>query len=203
MNLLTYQRQMQNFSLPFNNLPYAGNSLQKALLKLGTIRFYKTGSCLHSPNETGDKMFFLKKGLVHIYRLAGHSRKTCWLSSGGETLCCLNRFFGAEVCDLNFEALEYTEALVLSYDHIAQLLEQNDLNLQVTGIISSHYYRIHEFFSRNTGTASDRYEQFLERFPGMQNRVSSKIIASFIDVTPKTITRLRSCKNKMKLPIVV
>lgn len=43
-----------------------------------------------------------------------------------------------------------------------------------------------------TKTASERYSILLERFPGIGNRVAQKHIASYLGITPQSLSRIRN-----------
>ena len=43
----------------------------------------------------------------------------------------------------------------------------------------------------NSYTAVQRYQWFLEEYPGLIDRVSNKYVASFLGMTPVTLSRLR------------
>ena len=43
----------------------------------------------------------------------------------------------------------------------------------------------------NSYTAAERYQWFLDKYPGLIDKVSNKYIASFLGMTPVTLSRLR------------
>lgn len=43
-----------------------------------------------------------------------------------------------------------------------------------------------------TYSAMERYQWFLDRYPGLDGKISSKYIASFLNITPVSLSRLRS-----------
>ena len=45
--------------------------------------------------------------------------------------------------------------------------------------------------------ADERYQQFLEKYPGLQNRVAQKYIASYLGVTPEFLSVMR--RREMQL----
>jgi hypothetical protein len=45
-------------------------------------------------------------------------------------------------------------------------------------------------------TAEEKYENFLAKYPNIVNRIPQHMIASYIGITPETLTRLR--RNKVK-----
>ena len=48
-------------------------------------------------------------------------------------------------------------------------------------------------------TAMERYEWFLNYYPGLIDVVPHKYIASFLDMTPVTLSRLRKTMHKEQL----
>ena len=47
-----------------------------------------------------------------------------------------------------------------------------------------------------SNTALERYEHFIETYPGLTNRVSQRMIASYLGVTPEALSKIRSQKAK-------
>ena len=46
-------------------------------------------------------------------------------------------------------------------------------------------------------TAKERYEWFLEKYPGLIDQITNKYIASFLRMSPVTLSRLKTLyKNK-------
>ncbi|WP_212004741.1 Crp/Fnr family transcriptional regulator [Chitinophaga sp. HK235] len=46
--------------------------------------------------------------------------------------------------------------------------------------------------------AEERYRQFMEKYPGLLNRVPLHMIASYLGVTPETLSRVRATQNRHK-----
>lgn len=81
--------------------------------------------------------------------------------------------------------------------------------LPISGVIElqKHYSEITLYYNRlltdslnmhwrlqqvlNQYTATQRYQWFLEEYPGMIDRVNNKYIASYIGMTPVTLSRIR------------
>lgn len=191
---------MEHFPFSYSIQPNQANSLQASIRKLGTIGFYKTGKLLLCPAEQLDKIFFIRKGLVHIYQLNGAARKTYWFAQGGDILCCLNHFLNQETGNLYVEALDYTEALVLKSEHISVLMAQKDKNMEFTRMITEYFNRVHRFYSHITGLAAERYATFLDRFPGIENKAPLNAIASLLNISTKTLGRMRATKRRLVCP---
>jgi len=100
----------------------------------------------------------------------------------------------------NIDAIEDSEIILIRKDdfemlcrEIAQLKDLVNTILQKSFVVSQT--RIHASISL---TAEDKYQYFLERFSSLTNRIPQHMIASYIGVTPETLTRIRrnSARNK-------
>ena len=49
-------------------------------------------------------------------------------------------------------------------------------------------------------TAMERYQWFLQTYPALADRVSNKYIASFLGLTPVTLSRLRRALREQAAP---
>lgn len=93
----------------------------------------------------------------------------------------------------NIDALEDSEVILINktnFDHLCSELPA--LNDMVNAILQKSFIvaqnRIHTFISL---TAEEKYLKFLEKFPHLPMRVSQGMIASYLGITPETLSRLR------------
>lgn len=93
----------------------------------------------------------------------------------------------------NIDAIEDAEIILITkenFENICQQIPQlNNLAnavLQKSFIISQN--RIHDNISLS---AEEKYQNFLVKFPSITNRVPQHMVASYIGITPETLTRIR------------
>lgn len=98
----------------------------------------------------------------------------------------------------NIDAIEDTEVVLIEHENFkmlcAKIPQFNDLInniLQKSFILSQN--RIHANISLS---AEEKYENFLDKFPMIVNRIPQHMIASYIGVTPETLTRIRRNATK-------
>jgi len=106
----------------------------------------------------------------------------------------LQSFISGEPATLYVEALEDSEVLQLSKNHLEELFQ---LVPQL-----NNYFRIlyqKSIVSMNTrvlnaisSTADEHYLQFLKRYPFLEQRVPQYMIASYLGVTPEFLSKIRS-----------
>lgn len=93
----------------------------------------------------------------------------------------------------NIEALEDSEVVLITkenFDHLCRTIPQ--LNDLVNAILHKSFIvsqdRIHAGISLS---AEEKYQKFLDQHPLIANRVPQHMIASYIGITPETLTRIR------------
>ena len=100
----------------------------------------------------------------------------------------------------NIDALENCELLYLGKDELEQLyikvpkFERYFRHLLQNALVAGQQ-RITESMSM---TADERYCNFIERYPLMEKRIPLKHIASYLGITPESLSRVRSQYNKNK-----
>jgi CRP/FNR family transcriptional regulator, anaerobic regulatory protein len=153
------------------------------------VSYHHPHSFLRKQGDISDKIFFIRKGLVHLYRI---KEKTDWLACENHVICPFNRFLKQEQSSVLYETIEPTEVQTINYSTYTKLLKLEDFRNAVYQVMIDHLCRVSKFHAENTGNSAKKFEEFINHFPGITNRVPVKIIASFLDVCSKTITRIRS-----------
>ncbi|MDR6806707.1 CRP-like cAMP-binding protein [Dyadobacter sp. BE34] len=93
----------------------------------------------------------------------------------------------------NIEAIEDTDVVLITKENFEQLCRNiPQLNDLVNAILHKSFVvsqdRIHAGISLS---AEEKYQKFLNQYPQIANRVPQHMIASYIGITPETLTRIR------------
>lgn len=167
----------------------------KALNSLIRVKYFPSRRFLRSAGELSNSIFYVRKGLVHLYR----KRDECdWLTFEDQVICPFDRFVKQEPSSVYYETLEPTEVQVISYENYQLLAQRSDFRTAIYHTIIDRLYKVNKFLTANNGSAGQRYEAFEQHFPGLVNRVPVHLIAAFLDVAPKTISRIRSGQSRSK-----
>jgi CRP-like cAMP-binding protein len=115
-------------------------------------------------------------------------------------LCYDNEFFGdymsfltQEPTELFTQALEHTDVLSISYQHLNMLYKESSVGLNI-GRIASESLFIHKQSQQIDLlmlTAEERYMKLLKRQPEIVLRTPQKYIASYLGITPESFSRIR------------
>lgn len=99
---------------------------------------------------------------------------------------------------LNIDAIEPTELILIEKTDFEKICaEIPQLNQLVNQIIQKSFIVSQNRILANISySAEEKYNNFLEKYPNIVNRIPQHMIASYIGITPETLTRLR--KNRVK-----
>lgn len=136
---------------------------------------------------------FVSKGLLRsFYTIKGKETTTFFLTPG-DVAAALLSFIKQQPAIENIQALETTELLVISRKKLYQLYDNNWKWQQVGRVLIENYYVNMEqrTITLQSQTAHERYVQFLADFPEIIQKVPLHYIASYLGMSPETLSRVR------------
>jgi len=94
---------------------------------------------------------------------------------------------------LNIDAIEPTELILIDKPDFERVcIEIPQLGQLVNQIIQKSFIVSQSRILANISfSAEEKYQNFLEKYPNIVNRIPQHMIASYIGITPETLTRLR------------
>lgn len=144
--------------------------------------------------EVCNRLAYIEKGVLYSYSLDEKGgQQVIQFAFEGWWISDLHSFITKDPSGLNIEVLEDCEVLQLSDERFEKLLEE------IPGF--STYQRIlfqravvalHRRLENTLGlTAEEKYSRFLKDYPEFSNRVSQHLIASYLGISPETLSRVR------------
>jgi CRP-like cAMP-binding protein len=96
--------------------------------------------------------------------------------------------------NLFIETLEDTNVLIIDFESKARLFKEIPTLERVFRIMMQRAYSVLEsrFYATVTNSAEERYLQFLEKYPTIPQRVPQQQIASYLGITPESLSRIKS-----------
>lgn len=139
-------------------------------------------------------MVFVVKGLLRQYYFKNGREVTEHFTSEGNIAYCIESIFKNKPSHLMMEALEDSEICLIPYASLV------DLSFRFKGIAEwlRHFFEnnliLHQVKadSWRFETTHERYERFLKDFPTVANRASVNDIASYLLMSPESLSRVRS-----------
>lgn len=137
---------------------------------------------------------FVEKGILRAYSVddAG-TEHIIQFGPEGWAISDLYSFITGEPATYNIDAIEDCELVLISKSAHDELLDkmpkyERYTRLNITNAYIAMQRRIN---SRNTASPEDRYEMFMNIYPHIAQRVPQHMIASYLGLTPETLSRVR------------
>ncbi len=158
------------------------------------------GSYLIREGQTSNYIYFINSGLLRMFYLKDGEETTRYFATEGYFATALTSFLTRKPTVENVEALENCELLQLHFDDLQLLYKKVPLwetffrqLLEEAYIITTKRIEGHI-----TKTAQERYNDFVRYNPSLLQRVPQQYIATYLGITPVSLSRLRSKISKTK-----
>lgn len=144
--------------------------------------------------EICKNVFFVEKGLLRMYSIDKNGKEhiiqfapESWLISDRSSL-----YFN-EKSIYYIEAVEESEVIYLNLDFFNKLVEQFPDSIERSDIlVQKHVKSLQDRINSLLGeTAEERYLKFVKMFPDLLLRVPQWMVASFLGITPESLSRVR------------
>ncbi len=116
-----------------------------------------------------------------------------WFSFEGEFVADYPRFLYGHPSQVTIEAMMPSRVLRVSGEQLLGLFEQNMEMMRLRALIGEHLLSQMNarYIDLHRTTPRERYEMLLQRCPGIVSHLPLKAIASFLNITPKTLSIIR------------
>lgn len=155
---------------------------------------YAKGEMMLKEGDICENILYIAKGLVRQFYYKKDKELTEHLSTEGGIVMCIESLFKEEPTHLQVEALEPTVVYALP-KHKLEFVALHNVNIQIlyrkileeSLIISQIHADLIRF-----ETAHDRYVKLCKLMPQVVLRAPLVYIASFLQMTPETLSRVRA-----------
>jgi CRP-like cAMP-binding protein len=143
--------------------------------------------------DIADEVYFVNKGVLRLYYEKDGEEITAFVYSENLFASSYESFLSQTKSNQCIDALEDCDLLVLSYQGMQKLYKEVPRFNIITRIIAEQRFinaqRILSSFILDS--PEERYLKFTEQFPSLIQRVPQHIIASYLGVTPVSLSRIR------------
>ena len=190
---------MESFNNYLRQFPHYTSAVFDAVQPYLSIKEIEAGEYFLSHGQTCRHIAFIEKGLFRLFYLNdGKEITTCFCREQTITTSYSSLITQKE-SDLAIQALENSKLIVLSYDSL-QKLYQEDLFWQQVGRIAAENELIttecHRRFLSDL-SATERYQQMLQEDGELLQRIPLNHLSTYLQVAPETLSRIR---NKLARP---
>lgn len=167
-----------------------------ALAEVIQTKEYKSGEIILSQGDTNKHLYFLEKGLVRAFYYKDEKELTSWIFPENTLFISVYSFLTQTPSFETIEAIEDSKIYFISYSKLQELYNQY-LDLNVVGRKLTEMYYI-QMAERATNLrmvdSKTRYENFIENYPNLINRIPLGYVASYLGMSQETLSRIRKLK---------
>jgi len=165
------------------------------VLSLFKVMQVKKNEILISPGETCQRLYFIDKGCLRIFFLtAGGTEATRHFAFENQFATALVSFITNETSKEFVQAIEDTILYYISqkdFYHLLQIIPQWE-KLYRHYLEYAYVTNTNRLMSFITLDATARYRQLLAQNPSIVMRLPNKMVASFLNISQETLSRLKS-----------
>jgi len=179
----------------FNNNRLDLQILRELCEREGEEIAYRKGDQLEREGDPARWFGFVIEGCFKYvkYGMSDDKAHITWFSFEGEFVCDYPTFLYGRPSQATIEAMVPSRVLRVTGQQLEQFFNQNMETMKLRAMIGEHI--LSQFRSRyldlHCTTPRERYEMLLQRCPGIMELLDLQDIASFLNVHPNTVSKIR------------
>jgi CRP-like cAMP-binding protein len=155
---------------------------------------YQPGEEFQSMGKTANRFGFVEKGILRIFYCPKDEQEvTRYFVREGQYAVDLESYYSDQPGENTFQAVVYTEIYSINRTAWNRLTEQIPklylLSKSLTEATLLNKIKDNDFLQYGTG--KEKYLEFLKRYPDLALQVPLQHIASYLQVTPQSLSRIR------------
>jgi CRP-like cAMP-binding protein len=175
---------------------YASLSEQEIQLLRNAVdkKVYDKSEIIFTEGNVSDEIYFVTKGCVRLFYNVDGTDKTAFFYTEGKFICAGESYTFNIPANENYQAVEQTEIFVFTKSKIDVLLKEVP-KFEIIARIATENELITSqkvIASFVTKSAEERYIDLLNTQGELFQRVPQQYIASFLGVSPETLSRIKT-----------
>ncbi len=156
--------------------------------------FFKKNEFVLRTGEICQKIYFIKKGLLRTFHINQNGMEFTRLIAKENEFCTILLSFSEEIVSAaNIQSLEETELYSISKSDFKEFMSKSDNAKTIYTKILEDFqnFQIQRLEFLTSYSPQDKVEIFLKDNRKLEQRVSDKIIATYLQITPETYSRCK------------
>ena len=166
-----------------------------------TIKKFNKKEIIHHIENISSTTMFVNSGLARSYILDENGKDNTWsIHFNDKNATMINLFIGDYESFINqtpsqfsIEVLEDCEVVCLDYHDVQFLYDNTKIGNKFGRLVTQEAYTYlhHSIIIRQTKSARERFDIFMQSTPYLLNKVPQYHIATFLGITPQHLSRLK------------
>ena len=149
--------------------------------------------------KIADRIYLVRKGCLRLFFYSEGKDITFQFFFEGDFVASFDSLYKETPSLFSLESIEPSEVLYIKKRDFYDKIESNSSlrKLYEEKIIERFSFYQHLFLSRIKNTPQQRYEELLKEYPNIIQRVPQHYIASYLGITPVSLSRIRNRRYKV------
>jgi CRP-like cAMP-binding protein len=184
---------LQNLVKAINNYVNLNDDDIILIEKLFEIKELRKDECFVQPGKVCEQFAFVNNGLFRHSAFDDGEEKTIYFSSENDFICDYESFINKAVSKKAITAMENTTIASISYNNMQIFYSKVSSGERFGRLFLEDIYIkvINHIISSHIDSAEQKYLNFLSSYMHIQQRIPQYYIASFVGVTPQSLSRIR------------
>ncbi len=172
---------------------FSKEEIETIIKELKPISFRK-GDCILKKGDVCQSAYFIQKGAVYQYVPGESNDLVIDLHATGDWVLNQASFIAQKPSKYEIRCFEQVDLMELSVHSIHALIQRSSKFFILGKILEQGGERA--MFFDQTHSPAEKYKYIFEKRPALLQKFPLKMIASYLKITPETLSRVRSAFTK-------
>ncbi|MCG8577517.1 MAG: Crp/Fnr family transcriptional regulator [Flavobacteriales bacterium] len=153
---------------------------------------FKRWDFIKKENSTDTNLYFVDEGCIRVYFTEEAHEHSLYFGYEGSLISALDSFLSGNPSSLCIQCINKTKVRVISKTTFKAFLRQNSVasNLWMEALSELSLWHLEREKDLLIQSPKERYERILKRQPLLLQKVPHKYIASYLRISPETLSRI-------------
>jgi CRP-like cAMP-binding protein len=160
----------------------------------GMDKIFSKGDFIVKEGQVEQSIYFIKTGAVRVFHVTEFEEQTIRFGYEGSTITSLSSFITGKPSEFYIEALRKTTVKIISKQQLFDLVNASPQHMhQYTRLLENLIVQqMEREIDLLTESPTKRLQRVLQRSPNLFQEIPLKYIASYLRMTPETLSRIRN-----------
>ena len=192
---------MKSFLETLSEYPILSSEEMQSISTKVHIKKVAKGEILQTKGDLSNRIFFVKKGLLRSYSIDENEKEHIFMFASEDWIMSdlSSHAFNAPP-ELYIDAVEDSEIEICPQDFFVNVVLQHpEFGFSGTDKLTKRVAVLQKrVIMLMSASARERYENFLETYPKIAQRVPQRMIASYLGITPEALSKIRGEMSRRK-----
>ncbi len=168
--------------------------LLDSALESSTVKIFSKGDYIIREGQVEQSFYVIESGAVRVFHVTEFEEQTIRFGYEGSIITSLSSFITGKPSEFYIEALRKTTLRIIPKHHLDQIANEDLESLfQYSKLLEALIVQqIEREIDLLTESPTKRLQRVLERSPNLFQEIPLKYIASYLRMTPETLSRIRN-----------